>query len=71
MFFCGQLACEADDGDGLLFCTAGDAVWAFTLEGLFVDAPFACNHQLSAIKRFVESRYIQKIIDAMDQSGAE
>src|ERR1700678_2161800 len=69
--FCGQPAGEADNGDAFLFCTAGDAEGPFTLEGLLVDAPFPCNDALSAGKRFVKSRYIQKIIDAMDQSGAE
>ncbi len=71
IFFRGQPAGEANDRDALLFCAACDAERPFALKGLFIDAALACDHQLGTLKRFVESRYIQKIIYAVDQFGAQ
>ena len=66
-----QFSGQADDGQAFLFCMAGYSKGTLTLQGLFIDTPFTGDDPIAVVKRFIEFCGLQKMIDPIDQAGAE
>ena len=66
-FVQGHFTGQGDDGFVFLFCAGGNAMRSFSLQGLFVDAPFAGDDPVAAIEGCFKTGDLQKIINAADQ----
>src|SRR5580692_9510032 len=62
---------EADDREAFVFCAACDAKGGLSLQGLSIDGAFAGDDEVASVESRVETRYLQKIVDPVDQPCVE
>ena len=70
-FVQGYFTGQSNNRTAFLFCSGGDAIRGFSLQGLFVDTAFTGDNAVAAIKGRFKTGDLQKIFNAADQAGSQ